>query len=76
MEGMQVAPAHADPLARLWRWAASRAVRLRDDERYEQWTLSSRELASLEKLRGARRLKALQRAEARRAHNVDTSGSR
>jgi len=59
----------------VWRWAASRAARMRDDERYERWTLSSRELASLEKLRGARRLKALRRAEERRAHNVNTPGT-
>lgn len=75
MPALTVAPAHAGPLAGVWRWAASRAARLRDDERYERWTLSSRELASLEKLRGARRLKALRRAEARRAHNLNTPGT-
>jgi len=75
METLTVAPPHADPLVRVWRWAASRAARMRDDERYERWTLSSRELASLEKLRGARRLKALRRAEERRAHNVNTPGT-
>ena len=75
MERLTVAPPHADPLAGVWRWAASRAARMRDDERYERWTLSSRELASLEKLRGARRLKALRRAEERRAHNVNTPGT-
>jgi hypothetical protein len=48
---------------------------MRDDERYERWTLSARELASLDKLRGARRLKALRRAEARRAHNINTPGT-
>jgi len=76
MHGLRVAAPHTDPLAGVWRWAASRAARLRDDEGYEQWTLSARELASLEKLRGARRLKALQRAESRRAQKVDTPGTR
>jgi hypothetical protein len=75
MQGLTVAPAHADPLAAVWRWAARRTARMRDDERYERWTLSARELASLDKLRGARRLKALRRAEARRAHNINTPGT-
>jgi hypothetical protein len=75
METLTVASPHADPFVGVWRWAASRAARMRDDERYERWTLSSRELASLEKLRGARRLKALRRAEERRAHNVNTPGT-
>jgi hypothetical protein len=75
MQGLTVAPAHTDPLAAVWRWAACRAARMRDDERYERWTLSARELASLDKHRGARRLKALQRAEARRAHNINTPGT-
>jgi hypothetical protein len=76
MNGLTVTPLRASPLVPLWRWIAHRAARMRDDERYERWTLSSRELASVEKLRGARRLKALQRAEARRAHNVDAQGTR
>ena len=44
---------------------------MRDDERYERWTLSQRELTSLEKLRGARGIKAQQRAEARRAREAE-----
>ena len=76
MNGLTVTPLRASPLVPLWRWIAHRAARMRDDERYERWTLSSRELASVEKLRGARRLKALRRAEARRAHNVDAQGTR
>jgi hypothetical protein len=51
--------------AALWRSLAERAARARDDERYERWTLSERELASLEKLRGARQVKARERKNAR-----------
>jgi hypothetical protein len=76
MNGLTVTALRASALVPMWRWIAHRAARMRDDDRYERWTLSSRELASVEKLRGARRLKALRRAEARRAHNVDARGSR
>ena len=76
MNGLAVPPLGVSPLAVLWRWIAGRAARMRDDERYERWALSPRELASLEKLRGARRLKALRRAEDRRAHNVNAQGTR
>jgi hypothetical protein len=76
MKGLAVRPLRADPLAGVWRWTALRAARMRDDDRYERWTLSPREMASLQKLRGARRVKALRRAEARRAHNIDTPGTR
>ena len=77
MNGLTVTPLHASPLAAaVWRRIAHRAARTREDDRYERWTLSSRELASLEKRRGARRLKALQRAEARRAQNVNAQGTR
>ena len=61
----------ADPLAPVWRWMATRAAGTRDDERYERWTLSERELASLEKLRGARDVKAQQRASERRAREAE-----
>jgi len=53
--------------AALWRSLAERAARTRDDERYERWTLSERELASLQKLRGARQVKAQERKSAREA---------
>jgi hypothetical protein len=54
-------------LAALWRWLAERAARIRDDERYERWTLSEREVGSLQKLRDARGLKAQERKSARDA---------
>jgi hypothetical protein len=76
MNGLTVTALRPSPLVPMWRWIAHRAARMRDDDRYERWTLSARELASVEKLRGARRLKALRRAEARRAHNVDAQETR
>jgi len=62
-------PAASRParFAALWRSLAERAARTREDERYERWTLSERELASLEKLRGARQVKAQERKNAREA---------
>jgi hypothetical protein len=54
-------------LAALWRSLAKRAARTRDDERYERWTLSEREFASLQNLREARHAKAVQRRKAREA---------
>ena len=71
MATLHASAPHADPLAGVWRLMAARAARTRDDERYERWTLSQRELTSLEKLRGARGIKAQQRAEARRAREAE-----
>ena len=71
MRDLKAAAPQADPLAAVWRWTAARAARTRDDERYERWTLSERELGSLEKLRGARGVKAQLRADARRARDVE-----
>ena len=59
------APA-ADAWAGVWLGLARRAARLRDRERWERWTLSSREYASARHLREARQVKARQRADARR----------
>jgi len=63
-------PAAAPParFAALWRSLAERAARTRDDERYQRWTLSARELASLQKRRHARAVKARERKNARDAH--------
>jgi hypothetical protein len=76
MNGMAVESPPGEALAGVWRRAVSRAARLRDDERYERWTLSSRELASLENLRDARQAKAQRRADTRRAQHADTPGTR
>ncbi|HEY3158460.1 MAG TPA: hypothetical protein VGJ78_05815 [Vicinamibacterales bacterium] len=51
--------------APLWRSLAERVARARDDERYAEWTLSERELASLQNLREARHAKAVERKKAR-----------
>jgi hypothetical protein len=71
MRDLKAAAPRADPLAPVWRWIATRAARTRDDERYERWTVSERELASLEKMRGSRQVKAQQRADARRAREAE-----
>jgi hypothetical protein len=67
MAALKPAAPRPAPFAAVWRSLAERAARTRGDERYERWTLSERELASLEKLRGARQLKAQERKSAREA---------
>ncbi len=71
MAALQAAPPRTDTLASVWRWMATHAARTRDDPRYERWTLSHRELMSVEKLRGARGIKAQQRADVRRAREAE-----
>lgn len=61
-----------DPLfAALWHSLAQRAARMRDDERYERWTLSPREMVSLQRLRDARQVKAQERKNARDAREAE-----
>ena len=62
-------PAAPSParFAALWRALADRVARTRDDERYETWTLSERELASQQGLRRAREVKAQERRTVREA---------
>jgi hypothetical protein len=67
MAALKPAAPRPPRLQALWLSLAARAARARDDERYERWTLSERELASLQKLRGARQLKAQERKNARDA---------
>ena len=57
-------------LAALWRSLAKRAARTRDDDRYERWTLSERELASLQRLRDNRQTKAQERRDTREAEKA------
>jgi hypothetical protein len=71
MRDLRAAAPRLDPFAPVWRGIATRAARTRDDARYERWTLSERELTALGKMRGAREVKAQQRAEARRATHVE-----
>jgi len=67
MAALEPAAPRPPRLQGLWLSLAARAARTRDDERYERWTLSERELASLQKLRGARQVKAQDRKNARDA---------
>ena len=67
MAALKPAPARPSRFAALWRSMADRVARTRDDERYETWTLSERERASLQNLRQARQVKAQERRSAREA---------
>ncbi len=67
MAALHPPPTRRDLLAPFWRWMGTHAARTRHDERFERWTLSERELASLENARAARQLKAGRRAALRRA---------
>ena len=67
MAALKPAPARPARFAALWRSMANRVARTRDDERYETWTLSERERASLQNLRQARQVKAQERRSAREA---------
>ena len=69
MATLKPAARRAATFAPLWRSLAERAARTRDDERYERWTLSERELGSLELTRDKRRLKAQERKNARIAEH-------
>jgi hypothetical protein len=55
----------------VWRSLAERAARMRDDARYERWTLSPREMASLQTLREARQVTAQDRKNARDAREAE-----
>ena len=65
MAGMTVADPPVDALASTWRWLLPRIGRMKDQERFERWTLSPREQASAERLRGLRAEKAIRRAMSR-----------
>ena len=65
MAGTTVAEAPVDALASMWRWLLPRIGRMKDQERFERWTLSPREQASAERLRGLRAEKAIRRAMSR-----------
>jgi hypothetical protein len=58
MATLKPAAPRAAAFGSLWRSLAERAARTRDDERYERWVLSERELGSLQKLRESRQRKA------------------
>jgi hypothetical protein len=71
MEHLRVEPVHADPLAAVWRWALRRIAALKDNERFERWTLSPREQVTAERRRTLREQKAIRRAMSRAANDAN-----
>jgi len=71
MQGMHVEPLRADPLAPVWRWALRRFAALKDNERFERWTLSPREQVTAERRRTMREQKAIRRALSRAANDAN-----
>jgi hypothetical protein len=71
MQGLRVEPLHVDPLAPAWRWALRRFAALRDNERFERWTLSPREQETAEHRRTMREQKAIRRALSRAANDAN-----
>ena len=70
MQGVSVAPLRTDPLAPVWRWALRRFSRLKDNQRFERWTLSPREQVTAERRRTMREQKAIRRALGRAANDA------
>jgi len=62
MQGLRVEPFHVDPFAPVWRWTLRRIAALKDNERFERWTLSPREQVTAERRRTMREQKAIRRA--------------
>jgi len=62
MQGHRVEPIHVDPFAPAWRWTLRRIAALKDNERFERWTLSPREQVTAERRRTTREQKAIRRA--------------
>jgi hypothetical protein len=70
MAALEPAAPRRPLFAALWRSLAKRVARTRDDARYERWTLSERELASLQRLRNNRQTKAQERRNTREAERA------
>ena len=71
MSSLRVEPARADVLMPVWRWALRRVAALKDNERFERWTLSPREQMTAERRRAMREQKAIKRALSRAANDVE-----
>jgi hypothetical protein len=71
MQGIHVEPLRADPLAPVRRWALRRFAALKDNERFERWTLSPREQVTAERRRTMREQKAIRRALSRAANDAN-----
>jgi hypothetical protein len=70
MKGLRVEPFRIDPFAPVWRWMLRRIAALKDDERFERWTLSPREQVTAERRRTMRAQKAIRRALGRAANDA------
>ena len=67
MNGLQSPHPAPDALAFVWRWAIGRMRALRNDQRYERWVLSERELMVRRRNRESAERKARERGAARKA---------
>jgi hypothetical protein len=71
MGGLRVEPLRADSFAPVWRWLLRRLAALKDNQRFERWTLSPREQVTAERRREMREQKAIRRALGRAANDAD-----
>lgn len=68
---LRVEPLRGDVVTPLWRWALRRIAALKDQERFERWTLSPREQVTAERRRTMREQKAIRRALSRAANDAE-----
>jgi hypothetical protein len=71
MRDLPVEPDRHDALAPVWRWALRRIAAMKDNDRFQRWTLSPREQATAERRRTMREQKAIRRALSRAANDAD-----
>jgi len=71
MQELNVEPVRVDPFAAVWRWTLRWIARLKDNERFERWTLSPREQVTAERRRTMREQKAIRRALGRAAKDTN-----
>jgi hypothetical protein len=71
MQDLPVEPLRADALSPVWRWFLRRVAALKDNERFERWTLSPREQVTAERRRTMREQKAIRRALSRAANDAN-----
>src|SRR5262249_55853012 len=71
MRDVPVEPVRGDVLSSVWQWALRRVAALKDNERFERWTLSPREQVTAERRRVMREQKAIRRALSRTANDAD-----
>jgi hypothetical protein len=71
MQGLRVESRRADSFAPVWRWLLRRVAALKDNERFERWTLSPREQVTAERRREMREQKAIRRALSRAANDAN-----